>query len=116
MPANPGEKEAIWAQRARVSGNVCSHARRYHGIQITHASQVLVIGNECAYNPRSGIQLVDSAFVRVEANTCRYNLTGIRESVDGCVEDAGHNLIRNNTLEDNMYDDVVRTKTDECQR
>jgi parallel beta-helix repeat protein len=91
MPAKSGEKEVIWAQRAKVSGNVCRKARRYHGIHITHASNVLVTDNLCADNPRSGIQLVDSALVHVQANTCHDNKTGIRESIDGCVDPPGHN-------------------------
>jgi parallel beta-helix repeat protein len=116
MPAKSGEKEVIWPQRAKVTGNVCRKALRYHGIHITHASNVLVTDNVCANNNRgSGIQLVDSALVRVQRNTCHDNNIGIGEFVDGCVEPRGHNVISNNKLYNNTFW-VRRKKTDECSR
>jgi parallel beta-helix repeat protein len=118
MPAKEGEKEAIWPQRATVFGNVCRKARLGQGIgiHITHASDVLVTKNLCVNNPLCGIQLNDSSHVRVLRNTCDVNKFGIAVYVDGCVEQADHNLIAGNERLDGSPVPVYRKTTDTCHR
>ena len=99
------EAEVIWPQRAQVSGNVCRSAVRFHGIHITHGSQVAVTGNVCSGNDKgSGIQLVSSAYVLVQGNVCFDNLNGIGLFSRKGIPDPGHHLIGVNMLDENEVD------------
>jgi hypothetical protein len=106
-PTMARERQTIWDQRARVSGNVCERATLNHGIHLTHARNVLVTGNVCGHNRKgSGIQLVNSAHVLVHGNTCFANQYGIAEFEDGSVNDPGHHVIGFNVLYDNTKADL----------
>jgi parallel beta-helix repeat protein len=105
MKPKPGKPEAIWAQRATVSGNVCRKAKLHHGIHVTHSSDVVVSGNVCTHNEKgSGIQLVSSSHVLVQGNTCSFNRNGIGLYSDADVTDPGHHVIGINLLYENKYD------------
>ena len=89
-PTTPDEDESakVWAQRARVSGNVCRGRRGgkslggddpfgIHGIHVRNSSDVVVTDNLCHRNHNSGIQLVNCSHVLVQANACYDNENGI---------------------------------------
>jgi hypothetical protein len=100
-----GETEVIWPQRAQVSGNVCRSAGRYHGIHITHGSEVAVTGNVCSGNANgSGIQLVSSKHVLVQGNVCFDNHSGIGLFSRKGIPDPGHHVIGINMLHENDVD------------
>ena len=71
-PATPDVDESakVWAQRARVSGNVCRGRRGgrslggdapygIHGIHVRNSSDVVVTDNVCHHNQNGGVQLVN---------------------------------------------------------
>ncbi|MGD7707410.1 right-handed parallel beta-helix repeat-containing protein [Microlunatus sp. Y2014] len=103
-PAVRQEPAVIQRQRAVVAGNVCRDADKFHGINVTHARDVTIVGNICEGNPYSGIQLASASHVMVEGNTCRDNQFGIGLSSNTVVDDPGHHHIGPNHLYDNDVD------------
>jgi len=123
---DPDESAEVFAQRARVSGNVCRGRRKdgelwvedapgSHGIHVRNSSAVVVTDNLCHHNNRSGIAIVNSSHVLVQANACYGNLNGIglfsREGVD-----SGDHVIGVNMLHDNKGEDLRQGGSQETPR
>jgi parallel beta-helix repeat protein len=111
------ETALIWAQRARVAGNVCrgrkggesrggEHPFGVHGIQVRNSSDVVVTDNHCYQNNNCGIAVVNSSHVLVQANACYENTNGIGLFSREDVTDAGRQVIGVNMLYDNDEADL----------
>jgi parallel beta-helix repeat protein len=111
------ETALIWAQRARVSGNVCrgrkdgepregEHPFGAHGIQVRNSSDVVVTDNNCYQNHNCGIAVVNSTHVLVQANACYENTNGIGIFSREDVTDAARHVIGVNMLYDNDEADL----------
>jgi parallel beta-helix repeat protein len=111
------ETALIWAQRARISGNVCrgrkdgerregEHPFGAHGIQVRNSSDVVVTDNHCYQNNNCGIAVVNSSHVLVQANACYENTNGIGLFSREDVTDAGRHVIGVNMLYDNDEADL----------
>jgi parallel beta-helix repeat protein len=118
-PTSAEDPTIVWAQRARVSGNVCRgrkngepigteelYAYGTHGIHVRNSEHVVVTDNLCHENMRSGIAVVNSAHVLVQANASYENTNGIGLFSD--LENAGHHVIGVNMLYDNCERDLLQ--------
>jgi hypothetical protein len=102
-PTIADEQTKTQPQRARVSGNVSQYAVDHHGINVTHACDVVVTDNVCTDNEQGcGIAITSSSHVLAQANTCMRNRYGIGVfSAEGML-DPGHHVIGVNLLHDNV--------------
>jgi parallel beta-helix repeat protein len=120
-PDTTGEEESalIWAQRARVSGNVCRGRRGgrrmpgespfgVHGVHVRNSSDVVVTDNVCHDNQHSGIQIVNCSHVLVQTNASYDNGNGIglfsRDDLEDPAGPAGGLVIGVNMLYRNDHD------------
>jgi polygalacturonase len=104
-PTVGSQPQVIQVQRARISGNVCRDAVLHHGINVTHARDVVVTDNVCAGNRQGcGIAVTSSSHVLVQANVCSGNRNGIGLFNNEIVTDPGHYVIGVNLLYDNDVD------------
>jgi parallel beta-helix repeat protein len=111
----PDESAKIFAQRARISGNVCRGRKGgqsqgggdpfgSHGIHVRNSSDVVVTDNLCHRNNNSGIQIVNSRHVLVQANACYDNTNGIGLFSREGLTNPGRHVIGVNMLYDNDED------------
>lgn len=100
------EGDVIQVQNATVSGNVCSQAARFHGINLSHARDVVISNNVCRNNPYSGIQVSSSSHVLIQGNICTQNDYGIGLSSTTTAKDPGHHVLGINMLYDNNVKDI----------
>jgi parallel beta-helix repeat protein len=119
-PKTPQDESALtWAQRARISGNVCRGRRGgtrmgredpfgTHGIHVRNSSDVVVTDNLCHDNAASGIQVVNCSHVLVQSNASYDNENGIglfsRDDLKDPAGRAGGLVIGVNMLYRNTHD------------